>query len=85
MKKSIIVKISVVILFMLSLVILFLGNYYKSVYSSCQADSLTIAKNINTVIVCKRFSHRKHKSFLMIFEVQRYEKYIFRYICRTQI
>lgn len=50
MKKAIIVKISAIILFILTLVILFLGNYYKSVYSSCKADSVTIAKNINTVI-----------------------------------
>lgn len=35
---------------MILLVILFLGDYYESVYSSCKANSVTIAKTINTVI-----------------------------------
>ncbi len=35
---------------MLSLVILFSGDYYESVYSSCKSNSVTIAKNINTII-----------------------------------
>lgn len=35
---------------MLLLVFLFLREYYKSIYSSCKSNSVTIAKNINTVI-----------------------------------